>query len=384
MKYFPLIWAALWRRPTRLILTLLSVSVAFVLFGLMIGLNASFAHIAELASMDRVNVNPRFGGNLPIAERGQIMHIPGVTQIGGLAYIVGYYQDKKNLVFPVMADENMRRTWKNLPLTPGQWDQLESSRTGLIVSRLIADRWRLKAGDSFPILTLAPSRKDGTTLWPFTVVAVVEDSPLYPAGFTVGNYAYFDESRLEQDRETVSSFQVVVQNPDRAEATAHTIDQMFANSASPTRSISEKTQYESVSQAGLNIPFVTEAVAGAGLFMILFLTGNGIAQSVRERIPEFAMLKTLGFSDAGVMCLVFIEAAIPCLLGAMIGLSLAKAFASMLQHVLPPNVGLPKPYMPPSVLALAFCFAALVALISAVIPALRIKRLDVATALSGR
>ena len=158
---------------------------------------------------------------------------------------------------------------------------------------------------------------------------------------------------------------------------------MYASSGTPTRSIPEKELQEGASQAGLNMPLITEAVAGAGLFMILFLTGNGIAQSVRERTPEFAMLKTLGFSDLSVMALVFAEAAIPCLLGAVIGLALATLLASETPRLMP-NAFLPVPYLAPSVLGTALVFAALVALASAVIPALRIRRLDVATALSGR
>jgi putative ABC transport system permease protein len=125
-------------------------------------------------------------------------------------------------------------------------------------------------------------------------------------------------------------------------------------------------------------------VAGAGLFMILFLTGNALAQSVRERIPEFAVLKTIGFSDGGVMALVFAEAILPCLLGAAAGMAIARWFVSVIPHLLPPGVGLPLPYLTPTVYALAFVSAVIVAGLSAVVPAERLRRLDVATALSGR
>src|SRR5262249_19100553 len=117
---------------------------------------------------------------------------------------------------------------------------------------------------------------------------------------------------------------------------------------------------------------------------ILFLTANAIAQSVRERIPEFAVLKTIGFSDAGVMALVFAETALPCLAGAGLGMLIAKWFIITLPRLLPPGVGLPLPTLPLSVLAMAFGSAALVAAFSGLLPALRLKRLDVATALSGR
>jgi putative ABC transport system permease protein len=273
----------------------------------------------------------------------------------------------------------------DFPLTPSQWNQLHAVRNGVFVSQLIAQRFHLKAGDIFPVLTAAATRQDGSKAWAFIVLGVTNDIPQDFNGYTVGNYDYLDESRPLAQRGTVGQITFLVSDPARAEATAKAVDALFANSPVPTNTVTLKDAVESAAQAGINIPFVTTVVAAAGLFMILFLTGNGIAQSVRERIPEFAVLKTLGFSDAGVMALVFVEAAIPCLVGAAIGIAVAKALAQQVPHLFPPNVlALPAPYMSPPVLSLAFVFAVLVAFISAVLPALRIKRLDVATALSGR
>jgi putative ABC transport system permease protein len=386
MKYFPLVWAALWRKPARLILTLLSVSVAFTLFGMMVGLNASFAHIVEMSRMDRIYVGPRFGGTLPMAAKDEIARLPGVTRIGVLGGVLGHYRDPKNTAIAVMLDAAMQQVWTEVPLTFAQWAQLHATPSGVFVSRRIAARFNLKPGDALPILTGGSIRQDGSKTWPFTVLDVIDDLPTAQAGLILGNYEYFDQARIPALRGTVLQFQLLVRDPAQAAATATAIDAMFANSAGPTRSIPERTLAESNSRAGLDIPFVTEAVAGAGLFMILFLTGNGIAQSIRERIPEFAVLKTLGFSDAGLVALVFVEAAIPCLLGAAIGLLLASGITAQLPHLAPSAMTLPipLPYLSPDVLALAFVFAALVAFASAVIPALRIKRLDVATALAGR
>jgi putative ABC transport system permease protein len=386
MKFLPLVWAALWRKPARLILTFLSVTMAFILFGLMVGLNASYAHIIEMSRMDRVYVGARFGGTLPLAARDQIARLPGVTHIGVLGGLFGYYRDPKNGVLPVMLDSAMQQVWTEVPLTPAQWRQLQTTPAGVFVSRRIAARYNLKAGDALPLLTVRSIRQDGSKLWPFTVLGVIDDLPTAQAGLTLGNYDYFDHARLAAMQGTALQFQLLVADPNQAAATAKTIDAMFANSAGPTRSIPERTLSESNSRAGLDIPFVTEAVAGAGLFMILFLTGNGIAQSVRERVPEFAVLKTLGFSDAGLAVLVFVEAAIPCLFGAAIGLVLATAINDRLPHLVPANLPLPipLPYLTANVLALAFVFAVLVAFASAVLPALRVRRLDIATALAGR
>lgn len=383
MKYFPLIWAALWRKPTRLILTLLAVSAAFTLFGVTIGFNASIHNLIALSHPDRVLVNTRYGGYLPLAYKDQIARLPGVTKITYVGGVPGYYQDRKNNVFVLMGAENFDTEMSDLPLTPAQWNQLHAVRDGIFVSQFTAARFHLKPGDQFPVQSAALTRRDGK-IWPFTVLGVAPDIPQDFNGYILGNYDYWDESRPAALHGTVIQLSFLVSDPDRAGATAKAVDAMFANSPVPTNSISQKDAVEGASQAGINIPFVTTVVAGAGLFMILFLTGNGIAQSVRERIPEFAMLKTLGFSDLGVVALVFVEAALPCLLGAAIGIGISKAFAQALPHLLPANLGLPVPYMSPAVLSLAFVFAIIMAFLSAVIPALRLKRLDVASALAGR
>ena len=384
MKYFPLVWAALWRKPTRLILTLLAVSAAFTLFGVTIGFNASVENVVKLSRLDRVYVGSRFGGPLPLAYKEQIAHLPGVTKIAHWGNVPGYYRDRKSNAFILMEDDNIRDTYTEMPLTAKQWDQLAASRTGVFLSQMAAARLHVKAGDQFPVLTVAATRADGSKLWPFTVLGVVNDIPQLFAGFIVGNYTYLDESRPIAQRGRVNGIQFLVSDPARAGETARAVDALFSNSPTPTGSISEKDNAEAAAEAGINIPFVTTVVAAAGLFMILFLTGNGIAQSVRERIPEFAMLKTLGFSDAGVMALVFVEAAIPCLLGAGIGIGVSKLLAQQVPHLMPTNLALPVPYMSPEVLSLAFVCAVIMAFISAVIPALRIKRLDVASALLGR
>ncbi|HYJ36502.1 MAG TPA: hypothetical protein VEV64_10115, partial [Rhizomicrobium sp.] len=97
MRYLPLIWSALTRKPARAVLTLLSVTVAFTLFGLMIGLNATFDEVAAKARADRIFTNPRFGGNgMPIAVARQIAAIPGVKVVTAVNVILGYVQDPKN------------------------------------------------------------------------------------------------------------------------------------------------------------------------------------------------------------------------------------------------------------------------------------------------
>jgi putative ABC transport system permease protein len=391
LKYFPLIWAALRRKPAHTILTLLSVTAAFALFGIMIGFNASVQRIVNGAFPDRIYVYSRFGNGpggfaMPLAYREQILRLPGIAKIGYRGVVPGYYRNPKNRAGVYMIDEGWCRTLPEYNITPARCGQLQASRTGIFVTRLIADRYHLKTGDVFPVLTEAVTRADGGKLWPFTVLGVLDDIPREPMGYLVGAYAYLDETTLPAQRGTVGIYDIDVSVPDPALAakTALAIEALFANSANPVHADTEVAEAQQAAQASVNIPFVTMVVAGAGLFMVLFLAGNGIYQSVRERIPEFAMLKTLGFSDFLVMMLVFAETAIPCLLGAVIGLSLATEFAAKIPSLMPPSFYLPAPYLSPLVLGVAMLCAVLVALLSAIIPALRLKRLDIAAALAGK
>jgi putative ABC transport system permease protein len=383
MKYFPLVWAALMRKPARAILTLLSVIAAFTLFGLTIGMNATFAAIAEAARADRIYVDPRFGGPLPVALGRQISSLPGVSQVGAIGALGGYHQEVRNNVFVMMADDNLRKVRADWPLTPGQWDAIARNRTGLIISRSQATRWHLKPGDSFVIVAPSIAKADGTTSWTFKVLDVVDDLPAWGEGYMMGNADYLDKAKPLADQGKTSWFEVLATDPELAPRVAVGIVQAFANSATPLQTITEKAAYQS-SGSGIDMMAVTRDVALAGLCMILFLTANVIAQSVRERLAEFATLKTIGFSDFSVLILVVLEAAIPCAVGAVLGVGGAAGLAKVIPRLFPPGFGLPVPTMTPMVFVWAAVSAIAVAMGSAAIPALRLQRMDIATALSGR
>jgi putative ABC transport system permease protein len=199
-----------------------------------------------------------------------------------------------------------------------------------------------------------------------------------------GNFDYMDKSRWLPDQSKTGQFRVKVSDPRKTAEIAQQIEDKFANSATPLQSLTEKVAFDVTSNTGMDIASVDRDVALAGMFMVLFLTANSLAQAVRERFAEFATLKTIGFSDGGVIGLVFAEAALPCLIGAGLGIGLAAIISNVLPHFLPPGQGLPIPTLSVMVFAWAFLCAALVAFISAALPALRLKQMDIATALSGR
>ena len=361
MKYLPLIWAALARRKLRTILTLLSVTAAFTLFGVMMGTDAAFQQMVDVINRTVVVTCARFADNLTDAMGQQIAGMPNVAAVSAGGNVFGYYRDPKIQAGLMMVGDEAG--WPNLPLTHAQWAQWRARPDGAFLSRVTAAQWGLKKGDIFNIVDKnTPPRADGGQAWRFQVLDVLDDTPYWSGGFSFGSYQYYKMSRPAADQPKAGWFQAVVKDPAAAENTAIAIDARYANSAIPTDSISERTMRSDDGTAIVNVAVVTRRVAAVGLFMILLLTAHGMAQSVRERLGEFAVLKTIGYSDSGVIALVFAEALAPAILGAGLGLGLAALIAGRIPKLLP-SLSLPEPYLSPAVIA-----EALLAVVRAGVP----------------
>jgi putative ABC transport system permease protein len=401
MKYWPLVWSALWRKPAEAILVWLAVTVSFALFGLMVGLHATYDRIIDNSRLDRLYVNARFpsasptGILLPLALREAIMGIDGVAQASAVYYVRGYYRDPHIRATVYAVDDHMRAAWPELPLTPAQWDQLRATPDGVFVSHARAVALGLKAGDRLPIITstvfTAPGlgdRADGATAWQFHILGVMPDMPgALGSGSTsiLGNLSYVDNSRPADQRGYAWEYRVAVRDATQANQVAVRIDRANANSGTPTLTIPDKIAEIDGVNAGISVASKTWPIAGAGIFMILLLTANGLAQSVRERTPDFAVLKTVGYRQWILMGLVFAEAAIPCVAGAALGMGLARLMTRLPIHFLPSDLAsLPKPTLSLGVFAVSLGCALLLALAGAVIPIQRLRHLSVTDTLAGR
>jgi putative ABC transport system permease protein len=381
LKYLPLVWAALMRRKLRTILTLLSVTAAFTLFGVMMGTDAGFQRAVEVINRTVVVSFARFADNLTDGMGQQIAAMPNVAAVSPGGNVFGYYRDPKVHAGLMMVGD--AAGWPNQPLSKAQWAQWRARPDGAFISRLTAAQWGLKKGDVFTIVDKNTPRADGTQAWRFVVLDVLEDTPYWPGGFSLGSYQYFKMARPAADQPKPGWFQAVVKDSAHAEDTAIAIDARFANSAIPTDSISERMMRSDGATSVVDVAAVTRRVAAVGLFMILLLTAHGMAQSVRERLGEFAVLKTIGYADAGLIALVFAEALVPAILGAGLGLGLAALLAARIPKLLP-TLYLPEPYLSPLVIAEALLAVVMLAFLSVILPALRLRRLDVAAILAGR
>ena len=379
MKYLPLLWAGLARKPARSALTLLSVVVAFLLFGLLQGINAGYSEVIEQQHLDRLFADPRVPGGapMPLSAVSRIAAVPGVTRVCGRSAFFGFYREPKNGMFALATDAaDWLAVRPEYQMPPEQLTALQGTRNGIAMTAAMRDRLQLKIGDPVPIQSIIP-RKDGNNVWTFQLVGIV-DIPGNPAGpLALINYEYFDEARATSIA-TVDRIIIRIADPARSAQTAATIDALFTNSAHETRTQNEQEQAESSIQQLGDVEFFTNSIVAAVFFALLFVTGNTMVQSVRERIPEFAVLKTLGFSDLSVLILVLAEAALLCLTAAAIGLAIAAAVFPQLRDV----IGLQ--HLSWFVVSAGIAAAAALALVSSLIPAWRASRLRIVDALRVR
>jgi putative ABC transport system permease protein len=380
VKFLPLLWAGLWRKRARTIFTLLSIVVAFVLFGMLQGVNAVFNNAVNAAAVDRLDVVSRvtFTEPLPYGYLSQIESIPGVAGVAYQSWFGTYYQDPKNFVFSFPLDpERFFPLFPELHLSKNELAALVHTRTGAVIGRDLAKKYGWKVGDRVPLHSVIWTQaSDGSSDWQFDIVGIF-DGPTNDASSFFFNYSYFDEARAFS-KGKVGWYIVKVKDPKEAMQVAAAIDKRFANSADETKTQTEKEFSQSFIKQQADINFIVTAILGAVFFTLLFLTGNTMMQSVRERVPELAVLKTLGFTDFAVVALVLAEALVLCLIAALIGLGIAALiFPAMKDYI-------GEAHLPANVLVFGAALAVLLALCTGLPPAWRTARLNIVDALAGR
>ncbi len=380
MKYLFLVWSGLWRRRVRAALILLQVTVAFTLFGVLQGLDTGINQAIAKAHADRMYVLSRVssGDSLPFALLGSIERVPGVVTVTYENGIGGIYQNPdQQISVQGVEPASFARIFSEIVIPPDALQALIRTRTGALVGEKVAQSYGWRIGQRIPVQSPILQR-DGSGTWTFEIVGTFTE-PDNPdqANYLIANYAYLNEAR-QDNRDTVGAYVVQINDPKRSATIGHDIDAVFANSPHETRTQSESDLISTQIQRIGDINFLAHAVTAAAFFALLFATGTLMMQTIRERTPELAVLKSVGFSDRRVMTLILAEALISCLLGAAIGLGIAALLLPAARQL----IGLG--YLPGVVIVAGFLCAFILALLSGAIPAWRGLRLEVATALSRR
>jgi putative ABC transport system permease protein len=381
VKYLPLIWSGIWRKPGRTLLIFLQISVAFALFGVLQGMKTGVDHAIAKARADLLIVTLKeYGASpLPAAYLDRIKSVPGVKAVEIENGFLASYQKPTETIYVLGIVPNDDWLWlapEMFNVTRPHLAALANNRSGALVSLGFEKKYGWKIGDRIP-LNSTTLQSNGSTDWTFDIVGTFVDREIGSTGnFIVVNNSYFDEARKEA-KGTARNFIVSVEDPKQAVAVTDAIDQQFANSGNETRTLSYRESAQSQMQLIGDLNFVIRAIVSAVLVALLFSTSTMMMQSIRERTPELAVMKTLGFSDRTVLLLILSEALVVCLSAGAVGLMLATAAFPAAARLVP---GLSMPW---GVVVVGLAFAVAVAFISAALPAARAARLQVAAALAG-
>ena len=382
-----IVWSNLFRKKTRTFLTLMSVLVAFVLFTLLRSVAVAFTSGGfGVAGVDRLVVSPKYSiiDPLPISHQRQIATVSGVAAVTHADWFGGIYQEQRNFFakFPV-DPEGYFALYPELTIAPEELEAFRNTRTGAVVSAGLAERFGWSIGDRIPIEGDIYPKRDGSRLWEFDLVGIYRGRPDdTDPGLFLFQYDYFDEAR-QFGHGGVGWFTVRVEDPERAAEVASEIDALFENSINATRTATEdEAQREFAKQMG-DIGLMTTGILGAVFFTILLLTANTMAQALRERVPELAVMKTFGFTDGTVGLLVLAEAVLLCVVGGALGIGIAVGSIGWISAGVEQMMGLPIK-ITGEIIGQGIALAAGLGVIVGSVPALSARRLAIVDALRER
>lgn len=387
MKYMHLVWAALFRRKTRTFLTLASIMAAFLLFGLLDGIRTTFGQLGQNADgAQRLQTGSKlsFIETLPLSLRTRIAQVDNIEAVTYANWFGGAYQDPRNQIFSFAVADNYLDLYPEIEVAPEAREAFTRTRTGALVGQALATRFGWKVGDRVPLQSTIFPNADGTLNWEFEIVGIFRSRD-GESGFTDGlfllRYDYFAESTPYVDGD-VGWYVSRVRDVRQADAAAKAIDALSANSPHETKTMTEQAAFASQLKQMADIGLIVGSIMGAVFFTLLLLTGNTMAQAVRERTSELAVLKTIGFSSTSVLLMVLAESVLLVVLGGVLGLGLAAVAGPALGQGSGGVLNLPPVGLQSWLLGLALMVA--IGLLVGALPALRGMRLNIVDALAGR
>ncbi len=381
MKFMRLIVAGFRRKKIRTVLTLLSIAVAFILFGLLAAIRQALSQGVDVAGADRLVVRHKVSiiQQLPGSYEADMEQIDGVSDATHSSWFGGIYQEPANFFpqFPVQPEEYLAM-YPEFLLPEDQKQEWFRTRTAAVAGRATAERFGWSVGDKIPIQATAWTRNGGQKLWDFDLVGIYDGAEQgTDTTQFLFHYDYFDEAR-DFGQGSVGWYIVRVAEPDDAVRIATAIDGEFANSPAETKAETEGAFVQGFADQIGNIGAIIQAIVGAVFFTILLVAGNTMAQSVRERTGEFAVLKAVGFTDTHVLSLVLMEALAVAALGGFVGLGISWFIISLGD---PTGGLLPIFYFPRKDMAVGVGLVIALGLLTGLLPALQARQLRIADAL---
>ncbi len=389
MTDFDLVRKNLFRKPLRTVLLIVSIFMAFLIFGLLASFNVTLenASVAGSASNRLVVANKiNFTQPLPIAYVSRVATVDGVTAISHYSWFGAYFQDQRKsrfIGFAVDPDTYTRVFADTIKLPETERRAFVAERTGVLVGKSVADQYGWKVGQTVPISSNVWVKADGGRSWDMKIMGIFTGAkPADPTNAIYLHYDYLNETRTF-GRDQIGNIAIVTASPDLNDRVAKTIDAAFANSPYETSTVDEKTFSRAfIKQAG-DINVIITLVVAAAFAAILMIVGTTLVSAVRERTKEIGVMKTLGFSGPRVLRMVLGESMLLSVLGAGLGLGVAAlALAALSKSPLASNFG--DISMAPLVVVAGISLAVLLGLVTGAVPAITALRMSIVDALGRK
>jgi len=381
MRYFPLIFKNSWRNRRRTTLTILSLGVSLCLLGVLFAIyhafymtEASPEQARRLVTRNKVSL----AVPMPIYYGERIKQIPGVEEVMISQWFGGVYKDSRdpNNFFARFAVEpdKVFRVRGEIRVPEEQKRAFQSERTACAIGRPLAERHHLGLGDRVTLKgDIFPVNLELT-------VRAIWDAPdnnevLY------FHWKYLEEGLPAGRKSMVGTFTSLADSPDSVNRIARVVDDMFRNAPYQTRTETEQAFALSFLAFLGNVKAFLLSICAAVTFTILLVSANTMAMSVRERIREVGIMKTLGFTPASILGIVLGEAVMIGIAGGALGLLLASLLVGFVKNGPIRFAQLQNMAISPSVVALSLGIAALVGLISALVPAWGASRTSIVDAI---
>jgi putative ABC transport system permease protein len=384
MKFLPLVWRNLMRRKIRTGITVLTIMVAFILFGALMAIRAAFSMGVDVAGADRLMMIHKVSliQLLPRSYGDRIRSTDGVTEVSHANWFGGYYQEPTNFIQNLAVDpESWLSMYPEFQLPEDQKKAWLADRGGAVVGVDLARRFNWKLGDRVPLISPIYRKPDGSP-WDFVIDGIYDSAA---AGVDKTQF-FFHYDYLNEAMRTMPGFadQVGwyvfrVSDPSTSDQLAKRVDAMFANSSAETKTATEKAFVSDFAKQVGDIGSIMVAITAIVMFFILFVAGNSMAQSVRERINELGVLKTLGFGDGRILSLVLLESCTIAFLGGGVGLLLIWTFVKIVGD--PTGGLLPIFNFPPRDVMIGVLLVVLLGAGTGLLPAMQASRLKIVDAL---
>jgi putative ABC transport system permease protein len=324
MKFIGLVFKSARRSKRRTLLTIISVALAVFLFATLRSVLDGFDAVSAASSSTRI-VTIRSTSMIfpmPTSHAEAIRSTPGIRDVTWANWFGGIYKDPKNFFGQFAIEpESYLRMYPEVILSPEDKKAFLEDRTGCIVGDGLAKKYAWKVGDRIVIQPGIPNY--GSQDYPFTIRGI------YKAGSSaIDNQSMLFHWKYVDERSDVKGqvgwYVAEVANPDQAAQVAMAIDQKFANSPYETKTDTEQQFSASFASMLGNLNLLLGSVALAVVLSTLFVAGNTMAMSVRERTTEIAVMRTLGFPASTVFLLVVGEGLVVSVIGGALGALLAR------------------------------------------------------------